>query len=83
MKPLINELGSISGFEVYQDKNLTIEEASQTRYPRSKKKRIQKKFKKLFTDIFQVPNPNFYILDKKIFCHPVYYEKLKLQLKNM
>jgi len=47
-----------------------------------KKKRIQKKFKKLYLKTFMVPSPNFYIFGNKIFCHPVYYEKLNILIKG-
>jgi hypothetical protein len=83
MNPTINDLGFMSGFKIYTDPNLTISEDIQTKYPRSKKKRIKKKFKKMYKKSVIVPSPNIYIFERNMFCHPVYYEKINVLLKNM
>jgi hypothetical protein len=54
----------------------------QTRFPRSKKKRIQKKWRNNRANFITVPDQNFYRFQGKIACHPVMFQKLKEELQK-
>lgn len=60
--------------KIIEDHNMTV--SKQTKYPKTKKKRILKKFKKKHT--IQVPNLiNAIVLNKDtIICHPLFVRKL-------
>lgn len=67
-------------------------ESKQVRYPRSKKKRIQKKWRKQLKNFAIVPRSDIAIIDlpsifnkvtrKTIVCHPVTAIKIKSALKE-
>jgi hypothetical protein len=75
---LNNEFKQQQKMKMYIIENhyLTIEK--QYRFPKTKKKRILKKFAKKYFDI--IPDPNFYIFDNKVICHPAYKQQIKNQL---
>lgn len=61
--------------------NLCVREKSiQTFIPRSKRKRIIKKCKKLYTKKVMEPTAIHFVKQNIIYCHPTIYEELKKQI---
>jgi hypothetical protein len=78
---------TIQGTRVLQSIYLTLTKSVQTKFPRrhKKKNRVVKKFKKLYTKTFQVPDTeHIYRLGNGAFImHPIMYMKLlELEGKN-
>lgn len=79
----LHQLGEIkprlSDMKIYTSKALV--KTRQIRFPRSKRKRIRKKWRKRWTRT--IPDEFVYFAKSQgaILCHPEMYEKLKLQLK--
>lgn len=61
------------------DPNLT--KTFQNRFPRSKKKRIQKKWRNNHANYVTVPDPNYYVLGDKILCHPEMATRLEKEIR--
>jgi len=61
---------------VYQDKNLT--KRVQYRFPKSKRRRIRKKWSKDSKNWRIVPDDTIYIMGNRAICHP----KMLIELKN-
>jgi hypothetical protein len=73
----------INGYEVVTHEALTL--PIQLKHPRSKKKRIRKKFAKKHT--IHIPDPGCYVADSSkgrrvLICHPSTYYKLEMLAKE-
>ena len=65
------------GLKIIENATLTVLE--QTKFPRSKKKRIRKKFRRKYTT--EVPDKNFYrYRGDKIICHPALAQELRRRI---
>ena len=60
---------NLAGFEIIESVHLV--EKRQFRFPRSKKKRIKKKWAKQDKNYKYFPQENYYIIGNKIICHPI------------
>lgn len=60
------------GFKVVESSLLVDHHSKQTKFPRSKKRRIQKKFRKKYTIQWTTPSQEVMISEttRTIFCHP-------------
>jgi len=63
------------GFKIIESKTLIIR--YQYRFPKSKRRRIRKKWKKDQTNWKTKPDPQYYFLNNQIICHPIMAEKLR------
>ena len=54
----------------------------QFRFPRSKKRRIRKKFAKKYTHTVTTPSPNFIVTTTHAYCHPIIAEDLRRIIKR-
>jgi len=71
-------MNNLHGFEVIESKTLVIK--YQYRFPKSKRRRIRKKWKKNQNNWRTKPDPQVYILNNKLICHPEMAEKLRKQM---
>ena len=73
---MINIFGSI---RILENENLLEYTTHQIKYPRSRKKRIRKKFKKLWTRSFATPSESCFYdsINGVIYCHPQIAKQLK------
>jgi len=84
-KPLVNPDGcvAIRVPKVMTDPLLLVQ-GPQFRFPRSKRKRVRKKWSRRIKNFRRVPDPNFYEVEKGCFvCHPTLHGWLARQLKEM
>lgn len=74
-----------SGFKIVENSYLFDSLSLQTKFPRSRKKRIQKKFKKLWTHTFAKPKQNYFIIKDQgiIVCHPEIAKRLRASIEEM
>lgn len=80
-KPILSTVGvspDFAGVQIYVDKNAVKYERHQTRYPKSKKKRIRMKFWKRYGTTRKIPH--CYRLEDKFIMHPILYKQLQEQL---
>ncbi len=67
-----------SGFKIIESSTLVIK--YQYRFPKSKRRRIRKKWKKDLKNWRTKADPQYYFLNNQIICHPVMTEKLRYQM---
>lgn len=63
------------GFQIVESKTLVIK--YQYRFPKSKRRRIRKKWKKDLKNWKTKVDPQCYLLNNQIICHPEVAEKLR------
>lgn len=56
--------------------------ATQFRFPKSKRRRIRKKWSKNPKNFRTLPDQNFYQYDNKIICHPIMARRLRTTLQK-
>jgi len=75
-----NFLGQLAGIKVFVDPHL--QDRIQFRFPRSKKKRIRKKWAKQERNYKRIPSKSIYKIGDAIYVHPILYEQLKKTLER-
>lgn len=63
------------GFQIIESKTLVIK--YQYRFPKSKRRRIRKKWKNNPNNYKTRPDPQYYLLNNQIICHPIMAERLR------
>jgi len=77
----LDKIGKISGVKVFTDSGLSIRE--QFRFPRSKRKRIKKKWRKQRGNWRNNPDPNVYCVGRDVMVmHPAVAHKIEDKLDN-
>lgn len=62
--------------------NYLLTVTKQLRFPRSKKRRIQKKWRKRPGNIQTVPDRNCFVVGNRLICHPVVAAELRAAIKT-
>lgn len=73
-------MNPFDGFEVYESEFLVVRK--QTKFPRSKKKRIRKKWAKQDKNWTTTPLPTMIRMGFKLFAHPATIARLKKEINE-
>ena len=76
--PQLGLMPLLSGFRVYSSPHMA--DRKQVRFPRTKKRRIRKKWAKRPENYRTIPWDKVYRMGDAIYAHPAMIEKLKRQL---
>ena len=71
-------MNNLCNFQIVESKTLVIR--YQYRFPKSKRRRIRKKWRKDLKNYKTKPDPKYYFLNNRIICHPTMAEKLRKQM---
>jgi len=73
------DYNSFGGFQIIESQSMT--ETYQFRFPRSKKKRIKKKWQKRPNNFKTRPRKDFLLYGNHMICHPVAARELRYQME--
>ena len=82
LQPVVERPNTLYGFKIIEEPAMEIEKRVQFRFPKSKKRRIRKKWSRRSENWKDVPQSGILMVNGTLFIHPLRMTELRAQLER-